>query len=63
MQMFGSWRENILGRQNSKYKGPKAEVCFICLRNSKQSCVARAQRRRERVKGDEVGVPGRRQSM
>lgn len=35
-----TWANSIPGRQNSTSKGPEAETCLACLRNSKEASAA-----------------------
>lgn len=37
---MNTWRENFLGRESSKRKGPEVEVCLACLKERKEAHVA-----------------------
>lgn len=37
---MGAWGNSVSGTRNSPCKGPEAGVCLVCLRNSKEGCVA-----------------------
>lgn len=43
-------------QRNSKYNDPVVEVELLCLSNSKEATVAGAERARERIEGNKVGL-------
>ena len=35
------WGKSILGRENSKYKGPEGRMCMLCVKNREVSIARR----------------------
>lgn len=44
--LVNTWRENFLGRETSKCKGPEVDVCLACLKERKEAHVAGTEQAR-----------------